>query len=266
MPLQLGLCVYFPPTPSSTHTTGLLVMHPDQLCSMIADVLRLTNRLSQTADDPCGIFQQSHLSMILAKYLPASEADDRLPLTYLSVLESLGICRCLSDGNLFLPSGLAPDFADAVAPLVWSEDAVARLFRVPCLSSIFWSLLLQRLAYSLQSVSHLYMSCPLSSHSVAELDNLHRKATFWRSGMLLRTRGCQALVRATPGSHSQTRRSDSRPVSPSSPPVSPSRGPKVIHVTANEIDVLVESSDDKVHVKLLQVITKAIVEVRRAAC
>lgn len=260
--IQLGLWLYFPPTPHSSHTTGLLVMDPHRLCSMIADVLRLTNRLSQTADDPSGIFQQSHLAMILSKYFPESkESEEKLPFKYLSVLESVGICRTLSDGTLFLPSGLAASFADVSEPLVWSESSVARLFRVPCLSSVFWSLLLQHLAWQLEAISQLFASNSKAEESDS-LSDLHRKATFWRSGLLLRSKGCQALVRAAPGSNA-------RPLSPANPtsllsqttPSSPTSASSGHEGYVNEIDVLVEASSGVAHIKLLQAITQSVVEV-----
>ena len=250
--LQLGLCTFFPPTANSSHTTGVLVLDQHKMCNMLADVLRLTDKISRAADDPSGIFTQADLAMILTGYFTKEDdVDDRLPWQYLSVIESVNICTPLSNGTIFTPSGLAVRFADVSAPLVWSERSVARLFCVPCLSPIFWSLLLQQLACKLEYVGFLYATLP--DKELAELlSGMHRKAIFWRTGCLLRSEGYQALVRATP----------QRVHSPLSSP-KPSRGSvdDNSEPALNYIDVLVEASENFVSVKLLQVITQAIVDV-----
>eukprot|EP00117_Sycon_ciliatum_P038110 scpid7149/ scgid1972/ len=247
----LGLCTFFPPTANSSHTTGVLVLDQHKMCNMLADVLRLTDKISRAADDPSGIFTQADLAMILTGYFTKEDdVDDRLPWQYLSVIESVNICTPLSNGTIFTPSGLAVRFADVSAPLVWSERSVARLFCVPCLSPIFWSLLLQQLACKLEYVGFLYATLP--DKELAELlSGMHRKAIFWRTGCLLRSEGYQALVRATP----------QRVHSPLSSP-KPSRGSvdDNSEPALNYIDVLVEASENFVSVKLLQVITQAIVD------
>ena len=234
--------LYYPVTLTSP---AIVMTKPSTFCAMLSILVTVADKWARTSTSHHGVISEPHLVMALTEHLPNPEELTEIPSNYRRLLEDSTICCSLGDGQMFFPAALPYSTPVDLDQLTWSENVFVRVFELPHVSSLFWNTFLVLLARELDKVilQHYQDEISISGESEQSYLSSHMMGTarrvtqFWRQGVFLCIpEVCQVIVCPAKVEASE------RPVSPG-------------------IEVTVEGLAGRLHIKLLHVITHAVVMV-----